>query len=60
MRFLLRHPNLARFRVNAFVQQRGAGAVFRIIPSTVLSLEELKAPEDLPGDLRISRAAWCW
>ncbi|HEX5464034.1 MAG TPA: twitching motility protein PilT, partial [Burkholderiales bacterium] len=26
-------PNLARFRVNAFVQQRGAGAVFRTIPS---------------------------
>jgi len=38
-------PNLARFRVNAFVQQRGAGAVFRIIPSSVLSLEELKAPK---------------
>jgi len=38
-------PNLARFRVNAFVQQRGAGAVFRIIPATVLSLEELKAPK---------------
>src|SRR5215218_110090 len=38
-------PNLARFRVNAFVQQRGAGAVFRIIPSTVLSLEDLKAPK---------------
>jgi twitching motility protein PilT len=38
-------PNLARFRVNAFVQQRGAGAVFRIIPSTVLSLEELKTPK---------------
>ena len=38
-------PNLARVRVNAFVQQRGAGAVFRIIPSTVLSLEDLKAPK---------------
>ena len=38
-------PNLARFRVNAFVQHRGAGAVFRIIPSTVLSLEELKTPK---------------
>src|SRR4029079_6068336 len=38
-------PNLARFRVNAFVQHRGAGAVFRIIPSTVLSLEDLKAPK---------------
>ncbi|HSD61556.1 MAG TPA: type IV pilus twitching motility protein PilT, partial [Burkholderiales bacterium] len=37
-------PNLARFRVNAFVQQRGAGAVFRTIPSKVLSLEELSCP----------------
>jgi twitching motility protein PilT len=38
-------PNLARFRVNAFVKLRGAGAVFRIIPSNVLSLEDLKAPK---------------
>jgi len=37
-------PNLARFRVNAFIQQRGAGAVLRTIPSKVLTLEELKAP----------------
>jgi twitching motility protein PilT len=37
-------PNLARFRVNAFVQQRGAGAVMRTIPSKVLSLDDLKAP----------------
>ena len=38
-------PNLARFRVNAFVHQRGAGAVFRTIPSKVLSLEELNCPK---------------
>ncbi len=37
-------PNLARFRVNAFNQNRGAGAVFRTIPSKVLSLEQLNAP----------------
>ncbi|MDR1162757.1 MAG: type IV pilus twitching motility protein PilT [Candidatus Accumulibacter sp.] len=37
-------PNLARFRVNAFVQNRGAGAVFRTIPSRVLTLEELRCP----------------
>ncbi|MBS1136950.1 MAG: twitching motility family protein [Proteobacteria bacterium] len=37
-------PNLARFRVNAFVQARGAGAVFRTIPSKVLTLEELNCP----------------
>jgi twitching motility protein PilT len=35
---------LARFRVNAFNQNRGAGAVFRTIPSKILSLEELNAP----------------
>jgi twitching motility protein PilT len=38
-------PGLARFRVNAFVQNRGAGAVFRTIPTEILTLEQLKAPE---------------
>ena len=38
-------PTLARFRVNAFVHQRGAGAVMRTIPSKVQSLEELNAPK---------------
>ena len=38
-------PNLARFRVNAFNTSRGPAAVFRTIPSTVLSLEELGAPD---------------
>lgn len=37
-------PNVARFRVNAFNIGRGPAAVFRTIPSTVLSLEDLKAP----------------
>ena len=37
-------PGLARFRVNAFNQNRGSGAVFRTIPSIILSLEDLKAP----------------
>lgn len=37
-------PNLARFRVNAYNQQRGAGAVFRTIPTKILSLEDLNAP----------------
>ncbi|MBF0461802.1 MAG: type IV pilus twitching motility protein PilT [Magnetococcales bacterium] len=35
---------LARFRVNAFNQNRGAAAVFRTIPSTILTLEQLAAP----------------
>lgn len=34
-------PGLARFRVNAFVQNRGAAAVFRTIPSDVLTMEQL-------------------
>ena len=34
-------PGIARFRVNAFNQNRGAGAVFRTIPSKVLTMEEL-------------------
>jgi twitching motility protein PilT len=37
--------DVARFRVNAFNQERGAGAVFRTIPSVVLTLEELEAPK---------------
>jgi len=37
-------PGLARFRVNAFNQDRGAAAVLRTIPSRVLSLEELQCP----------------
>lgn len=34
-------PGLARFRVNAFVQNRGAAAVFRTIPSVILTMEQL-------------------
>ena len=38
-------PNLARFRVNAFNQNRGPAAVFRTIPSKVLTLEDLGCPD---------------
>ena len=38
-------PDLARFRVNAFNQARGAGAVFRTIPAEILTLEDLGAPK---------------
>ncbi len=34
-------PGVARFRVNAFNQARGAGAVFRTIPSKVLTMDDL-------------------
>jgi len=45
-------PGLARFRVNAFNQERGASAVLRTIPSKILSLEELNAPK-IFGDLAL-------
>src|SRR5205809_6730188 len=38
-------PKLARFRVNAFNQNRGAGAVFRNIPSVIMSLDGLQSPK---------------
>ena len=38
-------PGLARFRVNAYHQARGAAAVFRVIPSEVLSLDQLGGPD---------------
>lgn len=42
-------PNLARFRVNAFNHNRGAGAVFRTIPSKILTLEQLNCPPIFKG-----------
>jgi len=42
--FAFEIEGLSRFRVNAFNQQRGAGAVFRTIPTKILTLEQLEAP----------------
>ena len=42
--FAFELPNVARFRVNSFTSNRGPAAVFRTVPSTVLTLEDLKAP----------------
>lgn len=38
-------PGIARFRVNAFNQNRGSAAVFRTIPSKILTLEQLGCPK---------------
>ena len=52
-------PGVARFRVNAFNQNRGAGAVFRTIPSKVLTMEDLgmgeifKKVSDVPRGLEL-------
>ncbi|CUS48493.1 MAG: twitching motility protein PilT [Idiomarinaceae bacterium HL-53] len=45
--FSIQIDQVARFRVNVFMQRHGAAAVFRTIPSEVLSLEQLQAPEIL-------------
>jgi twitching motility protein PilT len=36
--------DIGRFRVNVFMQQRGEGAVFRTIPTKILSIEQLGLP----------------
>lgn len=38
---------VARFRVNAFFQRKGAAAVFRLIPTEVMSMTALGLPEQL-------------
>ncbi|MES9992298.1 MAG: type IV pilus twitching motility protein PilT [Candidatus Thiodiazotropha sp.] len=48
-------PGLARFRVNAFNQARGASAVFRTIPSKVLTLEELGCPSTFKDIVDVPR-----
>ncbi|MBD3328612.1 PilT/PilU family type 4a pilus ATPase [Candidatus Peregrinibacteria bacterium] len=45
--FSLDIPNIARFRVNVFVQRKGIGAAFRLIPESVFTLDELGLPEIL-------------
>lgn len=40
-------PEVARFRVNAFFQRKGIGAVFRLIPTKIRSMEDLAMPEAL-------------
>ena len=42
--FSFEMTNIARFRVNAFNQSRGAAAVFRSIPSKILTLDDLNLP----------------
>ncbi|WP_294945373.1 type IV pilus twitching motility protein PilT [Sulfurivirga sp.] len=38
-------PNVARFRANIYMQQRGLAGAFRVIPEKIRSMEELGAPE---------------
>ncbi|MDR3709562.1 MAG: type IV pilus twitching motility protein PilT [Capsulimonadaceae bacterium] len=50
--FAIEMPGLARFRTNYFLSRRGAGAVFRVIPSQVPSASALGLPDAV---LRLSR-----
>ena len=40
-------PGLSRFRVNLFRQQRGSGAVFRVIPTKIMTIEQLGLPDQV-------------
>jgi twitching motility protein PilT len=40
-------PGVARYRVNLFRQQRGGGAVFRVIPTKIMTIEQLGLPDQL-------------
>ena len=48
-------PGTARFRVNAFQQDRGPAAAFRTIPSEVQSLEQLRAPPSFSQIINVPR-----
>ncbi len=45
MDFAYEVPNLSRFRVNLFRQERGMGAVFRVIPTCLMTVHQLGLPE---------------
>jgi len=48
-------PGLARFRVNAFNQDRGAAGVFRTIPTKILTLEDLNCPNSFKEIINVPR-----
>jgi twitching motility protein PilT len=48
-------PSIGRFRANIFVQARGIGAVFRIIPQRIIPLEELNLPKAVEEFTRLSK-----
>jgi len=53
--FALELPGVARFRVNLFRDLGGAGAVFRLIPNTILTLEQLGMPAVVAGFCKIPK-----
>ncbi|WP_369522695.1 type IV pilus twitching motility protein PilT [Acidithiobacillus caldus] len=53
--FAIDLAGVARFRVNAFNQDRGPAAAFRTIPAKVLSLEDLNAPKVFKDIINVPR-----
>jgi twitching motility protein PilT len=48
-------PSVARFRANYFVQKRGLAAVFRVIPTTIMTMEELGLPKQIMKFAQLTR-----
>ena len=48
-------PDVARFRANYFFQKRGVAAVFRVIPSKIMSVEDLGLPEQILKFTQLNR-----
>jgi twitching motility protein PilT len=48
-------PDLARFRANAFVDRRGPGAVFRVIPTKILTAEQLGLSQHILALCQLSK-----
>ncbi len=48
-------PDVARFRANYFEQKRGMGAVFRVIPTKILSMQDLGLPDQILRLTQLSR-----
>lgn len=45
--FALEIPGIARFRVNVFIQSKGIGAVFRLIPANIRSIDDMNLPTQI-------------
>ena len=53
--FVYSFGNVARFRANVFLQRKGASGVFRVIPSKILTAEQLNLPEPIMGLCRLKK-----
>jgi twitching motility protein PilT len=53
--FVYAFGTTARFRANVFMQRRGVSAAFRIIPTKILSVQDLQLPEAIVGLCRLRK-----